>query len=941
MTIYDAAYVKNLNIDQIKQLPASVFSAFTQDGVRALNAYQLGALDANQFFSLTQPGLNYLSASAVRGVTPEHLATLTEAAKLNSLFSIGAAQVDRTEIVSKVNSISTKSFSSLGSAQIGSLHADVIGALSAQHLNLFDLVDFNALSSGALMAISAKAISGIKTEVFSALSGGALSNMLSSSVTDARLNAAAVRSKVSALGVDDIEAMSPTQFSSVSPLAVSFLTKFQTAKLGADVINGLTSAQAKSFSAQGLSGFKPEDWAALTGSRVADLLSSSVTDARLNAMDIRTKVMALGEDDIAALMPAQVKLVSPVALSYLTMRQVAKLGADVVNGMTADQAKSISAQALAGLSPENWAGLSNVRVGELLASASTDPRVKLSEIKKKASALSADDVAALAGKTGSVDPMFFSALNNKQTEKISASFLNCLSADQMKAFSDQGLMGLSSKTLTGLNAGVLAGLMQSSQKDPALNASEVKKKAMAIDAADILAVVAEGLSSFAQVFKGLPKPFYAALTSEKVAAMGGVVTALGGDELASISAQGFSGIKKETFANMDTGVLRSFFGDLAIGKPQSDADIRAKVATLDADDIKAMSAINGFGDTLPSKFYANLSGEQLSAINPIVLNNMPAENLRVINNKTLADLQPSFWASLGGATINSMMNAMVLTSNGYVPDVNTMKEKVGALSPDDLKGISGANLAAIDSSVYGFFTKQQTEALTAKQMQDFSLAASGTPFSALSADAIKGFSTDALKSMSAEVFSDMLLGADATNVGPRVLSLTPESISGVYVQHIKALPPIVLQNFSLQQKAALSPADVIALSAEQLAALDPSAKVVGAPNQGAGNDILESAEGMVWYQGGAGTDTLKIKVSSTSVKLQKDSYDASLWHLIDESQGGAQRLVEFKKADTGTFIIKDLSNSALLGTAFVKYDIETIKIVGSSNQSLLSFMLEH
>ncbi len=328
-----------------------------------------------------------------------------------------------------------KVFATLTTTLIKELVPEQMPAINAADIAALNSAQVAAFESDDLVALPVKAMQGF------------VKNISGLNITN--------------LDVGQFSALSPSQFQALSTTQIHQIDEDKASHLSAEMISKLSSSQVKGLNVDAVAAIDPKSFAGFTSknivgldmqtgsNQVAALLPEQV--AMLSLATIKqlkpVQIQAMEIEDLLALTPQQLKSLTNNAVAALNSGIFAELTTEQVISFTSGQIRALSPQQISKLGVDQMEAFKPEQAGKLL------PTQVAAIGAEKIAVLSSQAFKALPeAAVAQITPNAFALLSSEHIKAMNSQQIKALSGEQLAKFGNEQAQGLSVSQITQLSA---------------------------------------------------------------------------------------------------------------------------------------------------------------------------------------------------------------------------------------------------------------------------------------------------------------------------------------------------------------------------------------------------------------------------------------------------------------------------------------------------------
>ena len=674
----------------------------------------------------------------------------------------------------QISNLAPEAAAAFTAEQLGSVRNSAIGGLTPEQMKAIDAAGIAALSDLQFAGLTADTVAALDAEQFQNLTTDALS----------RINA----EQLAAFAPEVLSFIGAEQLAHIPPAAMAGLQDKQASSLKAEALEGMSLEQFDLLSPQVRSRLTPDQRAALP----AELFALR----RFTAEEVAN----LSANAVARLTPEQIRVIAPEAWQGFRDVQMAALNAAAMAGFSADRIAEIPPPAFNTLSsgqlsqivPEALSGLN----GEQLAMIPAEAFNGIS-----------------AGQIRQIAPAAMSALSALQAGEIPDLGMIGFDAAQIRKLPPATVFGFDLEQTLNLDF-TAANAFDQAQKGELPIPLAVMQNMRSADFDKLLPKDLERLvpaqvaqlpaAVFAEMraehVRNLAAEVWGAIDSGQLAALpSAVLSAFGADQIKRLLPEALQGIELEQFASLSGEAL----GALGAGQL---SEIPAEV-------------LSGAGiDSLEQ-----IAAEALRGVTPGQLQGFADDQLtRLLPDQraALADSLAAFGVDPGGLSDFTLDDVSKLSFDSIGAMV---AEQVAEIAPQALAGLRVEQFLSFADEALGGLDAEQIRFLTSEVLNGTPPADAPAGRDQAHTEKLQALRPESLRGLSGEQIAGMRTDAFAKFTAAQMNALLPQAWQGVTPEQIGRLPAVVLAGFEADQLGAVAAESFAAFSADQLATLAPDA----------------------------------------------------------------------------------------------------------------------
>ena len=700
------------------------------------------------------------------------------------------------------------------------------------------------------------------------------------------------RPQLALLSPDQVGYLSTAQLSALSPAQLSYLNPSVWSRVSTSSLGSLTNDQIASLTASAWSYWLASQVRALSPSQLQAISASQMagwTRTQLQALDISQWVQisdltrqSLSAAQIETLTPAQIGNWPRNILNDLSESQWAGLGVRQIAGMTRDQISAMSPSRLALWSSAQLSALSAVQMAWM-------SMAQINALNPTQLRVLADNglLQYVVGDDASRVQVSNTVTGNAQSStQLSVSNSDAASSSSVSATT----LSASSTSRQSSNTQALM-VVTSERQISQLSGQQVQS----LSVAQLRLMNGTQLDALVQSHsRALLATQWASLSAQQLASLSPSVWAsLGRDVLQSLSAQQLSlltlsqvqAMRAEQLQALSVAQLEVFnrVALSALSETQFKALVSNKLAALSSEQIQSISTAQWLSlsrsqiQSLTLQQIQSLSAAQLSAMSAAQWQSLSAEQVQMLVPQNLTNvnvaqlaivlkwLNPSQISALDPRTV-AQFSVPLLTSLSPLQWAALQAQQIAALSLAQLNALSPTQFRSLGSTALTELSAQQIASLSPALLS----ALSRVQWQSLSPSQLQGLQSSQLAALSV---------AQLESLGPQVLqALAPNQLVGLSLAQLQVVQA-ASGNWPVQ---AMSPAQINAMDAAQVQALSvDSIGLLTPPQIAAFNALQLQALSLSQWQAMTPTQWAALQAS------QLLAVPASVWRDLSLSQVAA------------------------------------------------------
>ncbi|NBY05326.1 MAG: filamentous hemagglutinin N-terminal domain-containing protein, partial [Betaproteobacteria bacterium] len=607
---------------------------------------------------------------------------------------------------------------------------------------------------------------------------------------------------------------------SLSPAAMTTLTRPQLALLSPDQVGYLSTAQLSALSPAQLSYLNPSVWSRVSTSSLGSLTNDQIASLTASAWSywLASQVRALSPSQLQAISASQMAGWTRTQLQALDISQWVQisdltrqsLSAAQIETLTPAQIGNWPRNILNDLSESQWAGLGVRQIAGMT--------------RDQISAMSPSRLALWSSAQ-------LSALSAVQMAWMSMAQINALNPTQLRVLADNGLLQYVvgddasrvqvSNTVTGnaqsstqLSVSNSDAASSSSVSATTLSASSTSRQSSNTQALMVVTSERQISQLSGQQVQSLSVAQLRLMNGTQLDALvQSHSRALLATQWASLSAQQLASLSPSVWASLGRDVLQS------LSAQQLSLLTLSQVQAMRAEQLQALSVAQ----------LEVFNRVALSALSETQFKALVSNKLAALSSEQIQSISTAQWLSLSRSQIQSLtlqqiqsLSAAQLSAMSAAQWQSLSAEQVQMLVPQNLTNVNVAQLAI----VLKWLNPSQISALDPRTVAQFSVplltSLSPLQWAALQAQQIAALSLAQLNALSPTQFRSLGSTALTELSAQQIASLSPALLSALSRVQWQSLSPSQLQGLQSSQLAALSVAQLESLGPQVLQALAPN-----------------------------------------------------------------------------------------------------------------------